>query len=721
MSKPPREFISKSRVPVVAIGHGDKRDRFNVAVILALAVMVRLYKLPIPDEVVFDEVHFGGFAQDYYRGKFFVDVHPPLVKLMYYWVGWICGWDGKFEFAAIGDQFDNNVPFVAMRLLSASFGILAIIFTYLGLRVNFVGPTVSFFTAIMMIIENSMVTQSRFMFLDSALLLTMSMTWYFYGKFKSQKPFSFQWYQTLHLCGLCLGVTISTKLSGLLFYVWVGLITLKHLWLLLGDVKVSDIQWWKHLLWRIWAFIGIPLITYLLIFAIHFDHLPYLGRGSGLMSPNFKASSRDNSLVHQPLQVGYGSHVTIKHNEMEKYLHSHAFDYKTGSKLQQVTLYESHTDYSNEWELHPRTKRTDDQLQNKFVPIKNGDIVRLFHRHTGKFLQVSNEFKPPITEKDYAKEAACNGTREMLGDSNFEFRVRIIDIKRHGTPSAMMNLRATESVFQLVHQGTGCLLLSHKGKLPKWGFSQNEVLCIKEATIPNTLWYIEKNTHSSLVKNYETSNLYHYPFLNKVWEYHKTIWKINQGLTDHHPFASDPSTWPFTLNGVSYFLSNARPKSVAETGSQVYLLGNLTIYYLTIIVVFLIGLKQILHGLQRLNPFITTNEPIDVTIFYDTTFDSICGFIINYVPYFYMNRQLFLHHYLPALYFGIITLGHFIQFELNKRRRVTHIMMLASFILSLFCFVQFLPLIYGTEWTQRACRSLKWFDAWNFDCSAYKY
>jgi dolichyl-phosphate-mannose--protein O-mannosyl transferase len=50
----------------------------------------------------FDEVHFGGFASKYIRSEFFMDVHPPLVKLLFALVGWLTGYDGTFEFKEIG-------------------------------------------------------------------------------------------------------------------------------------------------------------------------------------------------------------------------------------------------------------------------------------------------------------------------------------------------------------------------------------------------------------------------------------------------------------------------------------------------------------------------------------------------------------------------------------------------------------------------------------------
>lgn len=41
------------------------KDKAAIAIITGLAVFVRLYKIWQPSSVVFDEVHFGGFASKY--------------------------------------------------------------------------------------------------------------------------------------------------------------------------------------------------------------------------------------------------------------------------------------------------------------------------------------------------------------------------------------------------------------------------------------------------------------------------------------------------------------------------------------------------------------------------------------------------------------------------------------------------------------------------------
>jgi dolichyl-phosphate-mannose-protein mannosyltransferase len=64
-----------------------------------------------------------------------MDVHPPLAKLLITLAGWLAGFDGDFDFKDIGkDYLEPNVPYVAMRLLSAVMGIMTIPTIFLTLK-----------------------------------------------------------------------------------------------------------------------------------------------------------------------------------------------------------------------------------------------------------------------------------------------------------------------------------------------------------------------------------------------------------------------------------------------------------------------------------------------------------------------------------------------------------------------------------------------------------
>lgn len=106
-----------------------------LVLVTLIAAAVRLFRIYAPASVVFDEVHFGGFASKYIKGRFFMDVHPPLAKLLITLAGWLAGFDGEFDFKDIGkDYLEPGVPYVAMRLLPAIMGVLTVSLMFLTLK-----------------------------------------------------------------------------------------------------------------------------------------------------------------------------------------------------------------------------------------------------------------------------------------------------------------------------------------------------------------------------------------------------------------------------------------------------------------------------------------------------------------------------------------------------------------------------------------------------------
>lgn len=111
------------------------RDFRFLGLLTLLAAFVRLYRIHQPSSVVFDEVHFGGFASKYIKGSFFMDVHPPLAKLLLTLAGWLAGFDGEFDFKDIGkDYLEPGVPYVAMRLVPAIMGVMTVPIIFLTLK-----------------------------------------------------------------------------------------------------------------------------------------------------------------------------------------------------------------------------------------------------------------------------------------------------------------------------------------------------------------------------------------------------------------------------------------------------------------------------------------------------------------------------------------------------------------------------------------------------------
>ncbi|KAJ5358003.1 CAZyme family GT39 [Penicillium brevicompactum] len=682
-----------------------------IVLVTMIAAAVRLFRIYQPTSVVFDEVHFGGFASKYIKGKFFMDVHPPLAKLLLTLAGWLAGFDGNFDFKDIGkDYLEPGVPYVAMRMLPAILGVLT------------VPPDV----------PHSQSHRSRLILLDSPLIFFTALTALAFSCFTNQQElgpayaFRGPWWFWLVFTGLSLGATLSVKWVGLFTMAWVGSLTALQLWVLLGDSKtVTPRLWLKHFFSRVFCLIVIPVGFYLAMFGIHFMCLVNPGEGDGFMSSEFQATLNSKSMQDVPADVSFGSRVSLRHlNTQGGYLHSHPHMYPTGSKQQQITLY-PHKDENNLFLLENTTQPLGPygEVEGPFAwdnltaPgfIEDGSIIRLYHTITHRRIH-SHDERPPVTEADWQYEVSAYGYEGFAGDANDLFKVEIVPSMSE-TPESKKRLRTIQSKFRLVHVMTGCVLFSHKVKLPDWGWEQQEVTCAKGGTLPNSVWYIEQNQHPSMPADAEKVNYRNPGFLGKFWELQKVMWTTNAGLVESHAWDSRPPSWPTLLRGINFWGKDFR---------QIYLLGNPLIWWSSTLA---IAIYVVFKGLSviRWQRSCGDYKHVSFKRFDYEVGTSVLGWFFHYFPFYLMARQLFLHHYLPALYFAIMVLCQELDFLTNRiksfglvsKPAIGKTLMAAFLGLSILVFTLYAPLVYGNPWTKDACNKVKLLGSWDFDCNTF--
>lgn len=722
------------------IFHLKSSDWEVLGVVTLVALFVRLFRIYQPSSVVFDEVHFGGFATKYIKGKFFMDVHPPLAKLLITLAGWLAGFDGSFDFKDIGkDYLESNVPYVAMRMLPALLGVLAVPTMFLTLKAAGCKTTTAALGAGLLTFENGFVTQSRLILLDSPLVIFTALTGLSWISFNNQhelgprKAFQPSWWFWLAATGVCLGATASVKWVGLFTIAWVGSLTALQLWVLLGDTKnVTPRIWFKHFFARVFCLIIIPVAFYMAMFAIHFVCLVNPGDGDGFMSSEFQSTLNSKGMADVPADVAFGSRISIRHhNTQGGYLHSHPHMYPGGSKQQQITLY-PHKDENNVFLVENATQPIDwasDPTGNTTIPgpaawddrevsyVKDGSVLKLYHITTGRRVH-SHDVRPPVTEADWQNEVSAYGYEGFEGDANDLFRVEIVKPMSDGK-EAKDRLRTIETKFKLVHIMTGCVLFSHKVKLPDWGFEQQEVTCAKQGTLPNSIWYIESNQHPQLKEDAEKVNYRNPGFFGKFWELQKVMWTTNAGLVESHAWDSRPPSWPILKRGINFWGKDHR---------QIYLIGNPLIWWASTAA---IAVYVAFKGLSLIRWQRSCNDYQNLTF---RRFDYeigtvVLGWAFHYFPFFLMQRQLFLHHYFPALYFAIIVLAQIFDYNFSRisigsftlrNKPIVGMGAAAVFLaLSIVVFGLYAPLTYGNQWTKKECARVKLFDKWDWDCNTF--
>jgi len=686
-----------------------------VSILTSLAFALRFYKINHPDQVVFDEVHFGKFASYYITRQYYFDVHPPFAKLLFGLAGWFVGFDGRFLFENIGDSYTkNHVPYVGIRALPAILGSLTIPVVYAIMKESGYSTVIAAFSAALVLFDNGHVTQSRLILLDATLIFFMALTVYAYVRFRKLRysEFSVEWWTWLIATGTFMACTWGSKVNGILTVFTIGIAVLIDLWDILDIKKGNTMDYFaRHFMARTMGLIVVPFIIYLSFFYVHFAILVQSGPGDSFMSPAFQETLAGNEMLLNSQEIRYYDTITIRHKESKVFLHSHLERYpltyedgRISSKGQQVTGY-GHNDTNNYWKVIP-TKALPEAGRGRIV--RHNDVIQLLHVNTNSHLLTHDVASPLMpTNQEFTTWPKDDHSRH----NDTLFTLVVLDTLA-GQP-----WKSKSGYFRLLHVPTKVSMWTHSKQLPDWAFKQQEINGNKNPTEKTATWYAEeivsdetgedpKNRTEQLpTKEPKSMN-----FFRKFAELQLLMMQHNAGLTSSHPYASSPINWPFVLTGISFWTEN-------ENQKQIYLVGNLIGWWTCVLALSIyVGIlgADLLARRRGMDPI---PDPVRNRLWNNAGF-FLLVWAVHYVPFFLMNRQLFIHHYLPSHLASALIAGAVLNFVLsetinypisirgpNTRLRPTQysdIGLKGPVILVIFCiflfamFTYMAPLTYGT-------------------------
>ncbi|KAI7476198.1 protein O-mannosyl-transferase 1 [Hortaea werneckii] len=646
-------------------GGASKSDwDFKVAlgVITALAFLTRFWGITHPDQVVFDEVHFGKFASYYLQRTYFFDVHPPFGKLLFAFAGWLVGYDGSFLFENIGDSYiSNKVPYVAYRSMPALMGSLTVSTTFWIMWESGYSLPACIVSAALVLFDNAHVGQTRLILLDATLVLFMALSVLSYIRFYKLRhdPFSRKWWKWLLITGISMSCVISTKYVGAFTFFSIGVPVVIDLWDLL-DIKrkqpLSIPDFGMHLGARMIGFIVVPFLMYLFWFQVHFAILSRSGPGDDFMTPEFQETLSDNLMTQQAVNIDYFDSLSMRHKETKVFLHSHVDRYplryddgRISSQGQQVTGY-PHNDTNNIWQIVPSKP-----IEGRGHRVKNGDVVRFRHLVTDSWLLTHDVASPSMpTNQEFTTVPGDDANGLRYNETLFEIRIE--------NGKAGQDFKTKASHFKLVHFPTKVALWTHPTipPLPDWGYKQAEINGNKNIMQSSNLWYVEDipdlpADSPRMVK--EERKVKSMPFLKKYLELQRAMFFHNNALTSSHPYASFPIQWPFLLRGVSFWTEN-------DTRQQIYFLGNPVGWW------FASAILAVFAGILLADQ-VSVRRGVDAldgrtrSRLYNSTGFFFLIWAAHYFPFFIMGRQLFLHHYLPAHLASALVAGAIVEFIFN--------------------------------------------------------
>ena len=631
-----------------------------LALVSLTTLLTRLTGLSLGHQVCWDETHFGRMAGWYHNRTYYFDVHPPLGKLLIAGVGKLVGYDGSFKFREPGDDFSEHSEVLMMRYCMAILGSAIVPIGFLTVWSMTGSVRASTTAALLLIFDTGMTTISRFILLDQPLLLAIALAFLAMRRFlqvPQERTFSAQWTLRLFLVGLSLGAAISVKFVGVFIVSYVGLLTIHQLWAITGDMKTTLGTFLKHFSYRAVFLILLPLSMYVGFFLLHFLLLSKSGPGDFQHSPLFQSSLEGNHLAGRAVvrEVRDGALITLRGciSMPCGYLHSHwdLYPHGAGETQQMVGTYLFRDD-NNQWQIR---KMMESNLSSEVV--RHGDVVRLEHRVTGRNLHSHDV--PALRDKRMYQVTGYG--EQGRGDDNDLWRIETVG----GREGDIVTAFTSKLRFRHVH--LGCLLTCVGTPLPKeWGYMMMEVTCspwlrvrhnIAIRGIQEPTWLIEENIPPG---NEEPTNVTA-GFWFKFLELQEVMFFMMKRIgIQQDPLESQPSheawKWPFNLNTQKFCPREPR----------VTLVGNPLVYWVNLgfLLLYLLVSAVRIFQTSREPERLESESPADELL--AGAGHLLLAYLLHYLPFFKISRQLYIHHYLPAFYFSCLLSAVLMEYLFRK-------------------------------------------------------
>lgn len=680
-----------------------------------LSFVTRYYQLSHPRAVVFDELHYIKFITLYLKRIFFFDPQPPLGKQLLTLVAYFSGFHGDLSYHRIGEPYKLEVPIQTLRFLPCLAGSLLAPLSYLiSLELGYRQLTAALVSALV-ITENSLLTQSRFILLDPLLISFSLLSIYSYIKFHKYQ--SAPW---LVMASISAALAACTKYSG--FYTYFLLLTLvgHSWWSLLDQVEPRELA--RRTLTYISCALLLPVAVYVGLYYVHLSWLTKAGPHDSIMTSAFQASLENGlaSIIKgQPLEIVHGSQVTLRHTHGRScWLHSHEHlypikypDNRGSSHQQQVTCY-SFKDVNNWW-IVKRPHLDELVVTEPHDRIKDGDLVQMVHGISGRTL---NSHDVASAMSPYSQEVSCYVDHNISMPSQDVWQVRLSNPQDTNGYWHTINSRV-----QLIHLNSSLALRFSGRQLPDWGFHQHEIVADKDLKNSDTVWNVEEHryTKSDNQKDraLEFGQAEFLPlepttltFLEKLYELHYKLLTYQQDAIKDHLYACDsPIDWIFQNKGTAYWVDSS-----IDSNAQIFLIGNTSTSTSGLINIACLCMFLLFHILRRQRQIYSDIGKDIWEKFQLQAIVILGGYFMHLLPYFLYESPLFLQHYLSAIVFKILAIGASIEHlhDIQISKYISNAIALIIVSHSVRVFLQLSPLSYGFSLTRDEVDQLRWKETW---------
>jgi dolichyl-phosphate-mannose-protein mannosyltransferase len=213
-------------------------------------------------------------------------------------------------------------------------------------------------------------------------------------------------------------------------------------------------------------------------------------------------------------------------------------------------------------------------------------------------------------------------------------------------------------------------------------------------------------------------------FVFKFFEAHRRMFYVNKRIGGKHdpsgPQSHAPRQWP--TNQVTQKFCPNEPRTT--------LLGNPILWSLNLclLAIFPIIVIRKLYINQREETM--SNSSLEKSLHLSAGCSLFCAWALHYLPFFFMYRTLYIHHYYPAFYFSSLlsailldlTIKNFISQIPHQIKPLFQMSILVGiFSVMSYSYIYFSPIVYGmaggmenqAKFDNSSYHYLHWVESWD--------
>lgn len=175
-----------------------------------------------------------------------------------------------------------------------------------------------------------------------------------------------------------------------------------------------------------------------------------------------------------------------------------------------------------------------------------------------------------------------------------------------------------------------------------------------------------------------------------------------------------PYQWPLMTRTIAYSFTNHAGIPLSEV-SYVYLTGNPVVWY------------SALFGLILAFSLITPSFFLLKSLFDKEIIFLIFVYLLNYIPYFFIDRVMYFYHYFLAFIISVIIFSYLVKkfYDLHKNKRIIKrfgkFFIIQYLLIVLIGFLVYSPLTYNKKVDIGYMEKIILTDLWNMKSDPYNY